>query len=99
MAGEKKGSEKSDDTIHVDLGIGDLGLGGLFKGIEEFLNFASELEKEKRIHARLLNDVNKLIGELQKEIQEDGAIKTVKKTKANPLKTMPIGYRRLRIAE
>jgi hypothetical protein len=53
---------------------------------------ASILEKKMKITARLLNDVNKLIVKLQKEIQEDGAIKTVKNTKANSLKTMPIRY-------
>jgi HSP20 family protein len=45
MAGEKKGGKKSDDTIHVDLGIGDLGLGGLFKGIEKLVDLTAELEK------------------------------------------------------
>jgi hypothetical protein len=52
----------------------------------------SKLEKNKIITGRLLSDVNKLIAGLQKEIQESGAIKTVKNTKTNSLKTMPIRY-------
>ena len=50
------------------------------------------LEKKMKITGRLLGDVNKLIAGLQGEIQEDGAIKTVKHTKTNPLRTMPIRY-------
>ncbi len=50
------------------------------------------LEKKRKITGRLLGDVNKLIAGLQREIQEDGAIKTVKHTKTNPLRTMPIRY-------
>ena len=50
------------------------------------------LEKKMRITGRLLGDVNKLIAALQEEIQEDGVIKTVRHTKTNALKTMPIRY-------
>jgi len=39
-----------------------------------------------------LSDVNKLIEGLQEEIGKEGAIKTVKNTKANSLRTMPIKY-------
>jgi len=52
----------------------------------------SKLEKKRIITGRLLHDVDKLIDGLQKEIKEDGAIKTVKNTKKNPLKTMTIRY-------
>ena len=45
MAGEKKGSKKSGDAFNIDFGIGDLKLGGLFKGIEKLVDLASELEK------------------------------------------------------
>ena len=45
-----------------------------------------------KITGRLLREVNKLIAGLQEEIQEDGAIKTVRHTKTNPLRTMPIRY-------
>jgi len=53
---------------------------------------ASILEKKKKIMGRLLSDVNKTIVGLQKEIQEEDEIKTVKHTKANSLRTMPIRY-------
>lgn len=45
MAGEKKSSTKGNNSFNIDLGIGDLGLGGLFKGIEKLVDLASELEK------------------------------------------------------
>jgi hypothetical protein len=45
-----------------------------------------------KITGRLLRDINKLIAGLQEELQKDGAIKTVRHTKTNPLKTMPIRY-------
>ena len=53
---------------------------------------ASILEKKKKILGRLLSDVNKTITGLQKEIQEEDEIKTVKHTKANSLRTMPVRY-------
>jgi len=52
----------------------------------------SKLEKKRTITGRLLNDINKQIAGLQKEIQENGAIKTVKNTKTNPLRTMSVRY-------
>jgi len=52
----------------------------------------SILEKKRKITGRLLNDVNKTITGLQKEIQEEDEIKTVKHTKANSLRTMPVRY-------
>jgi len=52
----------------------------------------SILEKRKKITDRLLGDVNKQIVGLQKEIQGEGEIKSVKNTKTNPLRTMPIRY-------
>ena len=45
MAPEKKGGKKVDDALNIDFGIGDLKLGGLFKGIEKLVDLASELEK------------------------------------------------------
>ena len=45
MVGEKKGSKKGGDAFNIDFGIGDLKLGGLFKGIEKLVDLASELEK------------------------------------------------------
>jgi hypothetical protein len=53
---------------------------------------AAILEKKVKITGRLLRDVNNLIAGLQKELREDGAIKTVTHTKTNPLRTMPIRY-------
>jgi hypothetical protein len=50
------------------------------------------LEKKMKITGRLLREVNKLIAGLQGEIQENRAIKTVRHTKTNPLRTMPIRY-------
>jgi len=50
------------------------------------------LEKRKLINGRLLNDVNKLIAGLQTEVQDDQEIKTVKHTRSNTLRTMPIKY-------
>jgi len=50
------------------------------------------LEKRKMINGRLLSDVNKLIAGLQTEVQADQEIKTVKHTKSNTLRTMPIKY-------
>jgi HSP20 family protein len=44
MTGEEKGSKKSKNSINTDFGIGDLGLGGLFKGIEKLVDLASELD-------------------------------------------------------
>ena len=45
MAGEKKGGKKGEDAFDIDFGIGKLGLGGIFKGIEKLVDLASELEK------------------------------------------------------
>jgi HSP20 family protein len=45
MAEKKKGSKKGDDAFNIDFGIGDLKLGGLFKGIGKLVDLASELEK------------------------------------------------------
>jgi len=45
MTGEKKDGKKKDDTIKIDFGLGDLGLGGVFKGIEKLVDLASELQK------------------------------------------------------
>ena len=53
---------------------------------------ALALEKKMKITGRLLRDVNKLIAGLQGEIQEDRAMKTVKHTKTDSLRTMPIRY-------
>ncbi len=53
---------------------------------------AAVLEKKVKITGRLLRDVNKLISGLQEELQEDGAVKSFRNTKTNPLKTMPISY-------
>ena len=50
------------------------------------------LDKKRKITGRLLSDVNKLIAGLQKEIREEDEIKTVKHTKANPLRTMSVRY-------
>jgi hypothetical protein len=50
------------------------------------------LEKRRKISGRLLSDVNNLIAGLQTEVREDQEIKTVKHTKTNPLRTMPIRY-------
>ena len=52
----------------------------------------SILDKKRKIAERLLSDVNNLIAGLQKEIQEEDEIKTVKHTKANTLRTMPVRY-------
>jgi hypothetical protein len=53
---------------------------------------ASILEKKRKITGRLLNDVNKLIAGLREEIGGEREIKTVRNTKANSLRTMPIRY-------
>lgn len=53
---------------------------------------ASQVEKRKKTTARLLGDVNKQILGLQKEIQAEGAVKSVNNMKTNPLRTMPIKY-------
>lgn len=53
---------------------------------------SSILEKKKKITTRLLLDVNNSIAGLQKEIQEEDEIKTVKHTKTNSLRTMPVRY-------
>lgn len=53
---------------------------------------SSILEKKKKITTRLLHDVNNSIAGLQKEIQEEDEIKTVKHTKTNSLRTMPVRY-------
>ena len=50
------------------------------------------LETKMKTTGRLLRDVKKLIAGLQGEIQGDRAIKTVKHTKTNSLRTMPIRY-------
>jgi len=52
----------------------------------------SVLEKRRKIAARLLGDVNKQIVGLQKEVQGEGEMRSVKNTKTNPLRTMPIKY-------
>lgn len=50
------------------------------------------LEKKRKITGRLLSDVNKSIAGLQEEIRGEDEIKTVKHTKANPLRTMSVRY-------
>ena len=50
------------------------------------------LETKMKTTGRLLRDVKKLIAGLQGEIQEDRAMKTIKHTKTNSLRTMPIRY-------
>ncbi|MDD3978387.1 MAG: hypothetical protein PHI15_09600 [Methanomicrobium sp.] len=50
------------------------------------------LEKRKKINGRLLSGVSELINRLQTEVQEDQGIKTIKHTKSNTLRTMPIKY-------
>jgi HSP20 family protein len=42
---EKKRSKKRDDSIKIDIGVGNLGVGGLFKGIQNLVDLVSELEK------------------------------------------------------
>ena len=41
---EKK-SKKRDDSIKIELGMGNLGLGGLFKGVQNLVDLVSELER------------------------------------------------------
>ena len=53
---------------------------------------AAILDRKRKVTGRLLGDVNRLIEGLQEEIGKEGAIKTVKNTKANSLRTMPIKY-------
>ena len=43
MAEEKKKTRKED--LDVDFGLGTLGLGGIFKGIEKLVNLAAELKE------------------------------------------------------
>jgi hypothetical protein len=50
------------------------------------------LEEKRRITGRLLSDVDKLIAGLQEEIRGEDGIRTVKHTKTNPMRTMPIRY-------
>jgi len=38
-------NKKDGDAFNIDTGLGNLGLGGLFKGIEKLVDLASELEK------------------------------------------------------
>ena len=52
----------------------------------------SMLERRRKITDRLLGDVNRMIVNLQKEVQTEGEAKSVKHAKANPLRTMPIRY-------
>ncbi len=40
-----KSSKKDGDAFNIDVGLGNLGLGGIFKGIEKLVDLASELEK------------------------------------------------------
>jgi HSP20 family protein len=42
---EKTSSKKRDDSIKIELGMGNLGLGGLFKGVQNLVDLVSELEK------------------------------------------------------
>jgi HSP20 family protein len=42
---EKKRSKKRDDSIKIELGMGDLGMGGLFKGVQNLVDLVSEMEK------------------------------------------------------
>jgi HSP20 family protein len=42
---EKKGSMKGDDSMKVEFGMGNLGPGGLFKGVQNLVDLVSELEK------------------------------------------------------
>jgi len=44
MAEDKK-KKKGDEDFDIDFGVGKLGLGGIFKGIEKLVDLASELEK------------------------------------------------------
>jgi len=45
MSKEKQSKEKKEDEgFDIDFGIGKLGLGGLFKGIEKFIDLAGELK-------------------------------------------------------
>ena len=52
----------------------------------------SILDKKRKITGRLLSDINKSIAGLQEEIRGEDEIKTVKHTKANSLRTMPVRY-------
>jgi hypothetical protein len=92
MAAKKKGDKKVDDGLNIDFGIGDLGLNGLFECIEKLVDLTSELEKKRKTTNRLQNDVNKLIVGFREEIEGEREIKTVRNTKANPLKIAPIRY-------
>jgi len=40
----KKGKEKETEGLNMDFGIGSLGLGGLFKGIENLVDMAAKLK-------------------------------------------------------
>jgi hypothetical protein len=52
----------------------------------------SMAERRRGTMNRLLDDVNRRIAKIQNEVREEGEIKTVKHTKTNPLRTMPIKY-------
>jgi len=41
----KKKDEKEEEGLEIDFGIGKLGLGGLFKGIEKLIDLAAELKE------------------------------------------------------
>ncbi|MGD8779219.1 MAG: Hsp20/alpha crystallin family protein [Ignavibacteria bacterium] len=43
---EKKKNKKEDESFNIDLGIGNLNLGGIFKGIENLVDLAEKLNKE-----------------------------------------------------
>ncbi len=44
MAKEKK-KKKEDEGLDIDLGVGKLSLGGLFKGIEKLVDLAAEVKE------------------------------------------------------
>ncbi len=46
MAKDKKRKEKEEERLNIDFGIGNLGLGGLFKGIENLIDMAAKLKED-----------------------------------------------------
>ncbi len=45
MAKDKKRKDKEEEGSNIDFGIGGLGLGGLFKGIENLIDLAAKLKE------------------------------------------------------